>query len=123
MLTTNALELRAGARLLLDAATFRVGPGDRVGLVGRNGAGKTTLCRILAGESLPAAGAVERTSTVGYLPQDPRTGDLDTIARDRVLSARGIDELIRGMEKAQIELAERPHDDALIRRYGRLEEQ
>src|SRR5881227_3935518 len=107
MLTVTGLELRAGARLLLDAATFRVGSGDRVGLVGRNGAGKTTLCKVLAGEGIPAA----------------RTGDRDTIARDRVLSARGIDELLRGMEKAQIELAERPHDDALIRRYGRLEEQ
>jgi ATPase subunit of ABC transporter with duplicated ATPase domains len=115
--------VRAGARLLLDAATFRIGPGDRIGLVGRNGAGKTTLCRILAGEGAPATGTVDRTSTVGYLPQDPRTGDLDTIARDRVLSARGIDQLMRDMEKAQVELTERPDDDALIRRYGRLEEQ
>jgi ATPase subunit of ABC transporter with duplicated ATPase domains len=123
MLTANGLEVRAGARLLLDAATFRIGPGDRVGLVGRNGAGKTTLCRILAGEGTPAAGTVDRTSTVGYLPQDPRTGDLDIIARDRVLSARGIDQLMRDMEKAQVELTERPDDDALIRRYGRLEEQ
>jgi ATPase subunit of ABC transporter with duplicated ATPase domains len=122
MLTANGLELRAGARLLIDAATFRVGPGDRVGLVGRNGAGKTTLCRVLAGEGVPAAGTVDRTSSVGYLPQDPRTGDLDTIARDRVLSARGIDQLLRDMEKAQVGLAERPDDDALIRRYGRLEE-
>src|SRR3954463_7019188 len=123
MLTVNGLELRAGARLLIEAATFRVGPSDRIGLVGRNGAGKTTLCRVLAGEGAPAPRSVDRTSTVGYLPQDPRTGDLDTIARDRVLSARGIDALIRDMEKAQIELAERPDDDALIRRYGRLEEQ
>jgi len=123
MLTATGLELRAGARLLIESATFRVGSGDRIGLVGRNGAGKTTLCRVLAGEGPAAAGTVERTSTVGYLPQDPRTGDLDTIARDRVLSARGIDQLIRDMEKAQIALGERPDDDALVRRYGRLEEQ
>ena len=71
MLTVTGLELRAGARLLLDAATFRVAAGDRVGLVGRNGAGKTTLCKVLAGEGMPAAGTVERTSQVGYLPQDP----------------------------------------------------
>jgi len=56
MLTATGLELRAGARLLLDAATFRVAAGDRVGLVGRNGAGKTTLCKVLAGEGIPAAG-------------------------------------------------------------------
>src|SRR6476620_2538645 len=122
MLTVSGLELRAGARLLLESVTFRVAAGDRIGLVGRNGAGKTTLCKVLAGEGMPAAGSVERTSHVGYLPQDPRTGDLDTIARDRVLSARGIDELIRGMAKAQIELGERPDDQQLLRRYGRLEE-
>src|SRR3954452_4311265 len=122
MLTATGLELRAGARLLIESATFRVGAGDRIGLVGRNGAGKTTLCRVLAAEGTPAPGTVERTSTVGYLPQDPRTGDLDTIARDRVLSARGIDQLIRDMEKAQIGLGERPDDDAPVRRCGRLEE-
>jgi ATPase subunit of ABC transporter with duplicated ATPase domains len=122
MLTVTGLELRAGARLLLEAATFRVGPGDRIGLVGRNGAGKTTLCRVLAGEGAAAAGTVERSAAVGYLPQDPRTGDLDTIARDRVLSARGIDQLLRDMEKAQVELGERPDDEAAVRRYGRLEE-
>ena len=122
MLTVSGLELRAGARLLIEGATFRVGPGDRVGLVGRNGAGKTTLCKVLAGEGAPATGTVDRTSTVGYLPQDPRTGDLDTIARDRVLSARGLDQLMRDMEKAQIALGERPDDDAPIRKYGRLEE-
>ena len=50
MITVSDLELRAGPRLLLDDATFRVGPGDKVGLVGRNGAGKTTLTRVLAGD-------------------------------------------------------------------------
>ena len=57
MITATGLELRAGSRILIDDATFRVGPGDRVGLVGRNGAGKTTLTRILAGEGQPAAGS------------------------------------------------------------------
>src|SRR4051795_3295662 len=123
MITATGLELRAGARILLSPVTLRVQPGDRIGLVGRNGAGKTTTLKVLAGEGIPYAGAVERTSEVGYLPQDPRTGDLNTIARDRVLAARGIDELIRGMAKAQVELGERPDDQQLLRRYGRLEEQ
>ena len=47
---------------MLSAASFQVAAGDRIGLVGRNGAGKTTLTRILAGESLPAAGTVSGTS-------------------------------------------------------------
>ena len=79
MITAHQLEVRAGARLLMEDVSFRVAAGDKVGLVGRNGAGKTTLTKILAGEGLPAAGTVHATGSVGYLPQDPRTGDLDVL--------------------------------------------
>ena len=48
----TGLELRVSSRLLLGDATFRIAPGDRVGLVGRNGAGKTTLTRVLSGEHM-----------------------------------------------------------------------
>jgi ATP-binding cassette subfamily F protein 3 len=122
VITATGLELRAGARILLEPTTLRVQPGDRIGLVGRNGAGKTTTLRVLAGESLPHAGKAERTGPVGYLPQDPRTGDLDLLARDRVLSARGLDTLVTEIAKIQIRLAETPEDAALVRRYGNLEE-
>ena len=40
MITATELELRAGARILLEPTTLRVQPGDRIGLVGRNGAGQ-----------------------------------------------------------------------------------
>ena len=106
MIVARDLELRAGARLLLSGAGFHVGPGQRIGLVGRNGAGKTTLTRVLAGEALPAAGTVTRTGEVGYLPQDPRTGDLDVLARDRVLSARGMDAVLRHLRDAERAMAD-----------------
>jgi ATPase subunit of ABC transporter with duplicated ATPase domains len=122
MITVQDLELRAGARALLSNVTFRVQPGDRIGLVGRNGAGKTTLTKTLAGETLPAAGSITRSGEVGYLPQDPRTGDLETLARDRVLSARGLDEIVRKMEKLQVEMGEHPDDADVLARYGKLEE-
>jgi ATPase subunit of ABC transporter with duplicated ATPase domains len=122
MITAHDLELRAGARILLEPTTLRVQPGDRIGLVGRNGAGKTTTLRTFAAETLPHAGRIDRTGPVGYLPQDPCTGDLTVLARDRVLSARGLDALVTDIAKAQVELAERPHDEALLRRYGTLEE-
>ncbi|HEY0806984.1 MAG TPA: ATP-binding cassette domain-containing protein, partial [Pseudonocardiaceae bacterium] len=48
--------LSIGERALLDHVTWRVGPGDRIGLVGINGSGKTTLLRLLAGEREPATG-------------------------------------------------------------------
>jgi ATPase subunit of ABC transporter with duplicated ATPase domains len=122
MINATGLELRAGARILLSEAALRVQPGDRIGLVGRNGAGKTTTLKVLAGEGMPYAGAVERRGPVGYLPQDPRTGDLDVTARDRVLSARGLDTLLAEMKKLEVALAEDPSDQR-VRRYGALEDQ
>lgn len=105
MLTAQAVQLQVGARLLLDGATFRIGPGDRIGLVGRNGAGKTTLTRALAGELQPTAGTITRTGTVGYLPQDPRTGDLEMIARDRILAARDLVDINRRLRLAAERMA------------------
>jgi ATPase subunit of ABC transporter with duplicated ATPase domains len=124
MINATGLELRAGARILLSDAVLRVQPGDRIGLVGRNGAGKTTTLRVLAGEALPYAGKVERRGTVGYLPQDPRTGDLGSTARDRVLSARGLDTLLAEMQRVETQLAESGagEHDRLVRRYGTIEE-
>jgi ATPase subunit of ABC transporter with duplicated ATPase domains len=127
VITATDLEVRAGARTLLstDGAALRVQPGDRIGLVGRNGAGKTTTMRILAGEGEPYAGSVARTGEIGYLPQDPKEGDLDMLARDRVLSARGLDTLLADLEKQQALMAEVADDaarDKAIRRYGQLEE-
>ena len=124
MITASELELRAGSRVLLSGVTLRVQPGDRIGLVGRNGAGKTTSLRALAGESEPYGGIIRSTGPVGYLPQDPREGDLSVLAKDRVLSARGLDQILRDMEKAQTAMAELADDaerDRAVARYGRLE--
>ncbi|PZO99315.1 MAG: ABC transporter, partial [Dermacoccus nishinomiyaensis] len=123
MITAEGIELRAGSRILLENATFRVAPGDRVGLVGRNGAGKTTLTKVLAGDGIPAAGRVVTSGEVGYLPQDPRTGDLDVLARDRILSARGLDAIARDLRTAETNMAS--EDDAVrekaMKRYTRLD--
>ncbi|MCA1824502.1 MAG: ABC-F family ATP-binding cassette domain-containing protein [Mycobacteriales bacterium] len=124
MLSAAGLELRAGARLLLGPTDLRVGPGDRVGLVGRNGAGKTTLLRVLASEGVPAAGRVRASGDIGYLPQDPRTGDLDQLARDRILSARGLDQLVADLHDLRGAMASADDETrtSALRRYGPLED-
>ncbi|GAA4814145.1 ABC-F family ATP-binding cassette domain-containing protein [Tomitella cavernea] len=127
MITATDLEVRAGVRTLLTAPgdQLRVQAGDRIGLVGRNGAGKTTTLRILAGEGEPYAGSVTVGGEVGYLPQDPREGNLDTIAKNRVLSARGLDEIMLSMEKQQVLMGELVDDaarDRAIRKFGQLED-
>ena len=124
MISARDIELRAGARLLLSSATFQVSAGDKIGLVGRNGAGKTTLARVLAAEGQPAAGTVVTGGSVGYLPQDTRTGDLEALAVDRILSARGLDSLLAGMREAELQMADAnpARRDAGVRRYAHLEE-
>jgi ATPase subunit of ABC transporter with duplicated ATPase domains len=123
VISAQGVELRVGARVLLEDATFRVGPGDRIGLVGRNGAGKTTLTKALAGETQPTAGTIVRSGDVGYLPQDPRTGDLEQRAMDRVLSARDLDAVVRKLREAEGEMASADPvtQEAAMDRYPKLE--
>ncbi|GAA2176094.1 ABC-F family ATP-binding cassette domain-containing protein [Arthrobacter parietis] len=123
MITVSNLELRAGARLLMDQVSFRVDRGDKIGLVGRNGAGKTTLTRVLAGEGLPAAGTITRTGEIGYLPQDPRTPNMEQLARDRILSARNLDVVVRKLRETQDQMASEDTTvrDKAMARYDRLE--
>ncbi|MGN6763466.1 MAG: ABC-F family ATP-binding cassette domain-containing protein [Leifsonia sp.] len=124
MLAVQGLELRVGARLLMEDVTFRVADGDKIGLVGRNGAGKTTLTKVLAGDLLPSAGKVDRSGELGYLPQDPRSGNLDDLARTRILDARGLGSVVLEMQQATHDMAspESAVSEAAMKKYGRLEE-
>ena len=122
MLAVTDLEIRVGARTLMSGVTFRVDRGDKIGLVGRNGAGKTTLTKVLAGDGLPTAGHVQRTGEIGYLPQDPRSGDPEQTARARILDARGLGTIAADLAQAGAEMGA---DDAALaeramRRFSRL---
>ena len=108
MITATDLELRAGARILL-SRRHPAGAARRPDRPGRPqrrrqdhhpaGAGRRDACRTAAQvDAAPARSATCR--------RIPRKGDLDVTARDRVLSARGLDELLHEMEKPQIEMAE-----------------
>ena len=108
----------------MDEVSFRVERGDKIGLVGRNGAGKTTLTKTLAGELQPSGGTIERSGEIGYLPQDPRSGNPEDLARTRILDARGLGQLLLGMDQATHDMASA--DPAVsakaMKSYGDLEE-
>lgn len=125
MLAVHNLEIRVGARLLMEGVTFRVDKGDKIGLVGRNGAGKTTMTKALAGEAQPTGGTITRTGEIGYLPQDPRSGNPEDTARKRILDARGLGEIVEGIRQATLQMAS---DDSSVaekamKRYARLDDQ
>ena len=72
MLNIHNLSVSFGGSYLFEEVTFRLGSGDRVGLVGKNGAGKSTMLKILAGDFKPDSGtiATEKEVQMGFLRQD-----------------------------------------------------
>lgn len=72
MLNIHNLSVSFGGTYLFEEVTFRLGAGDRVGLVGKNGAGKSTMLKILAGDIKPDSGviATEKEVKLGFLRQD-----------------------------------------------------
>ncbi|AOZ99742.1 MULTISPECIES: ABC-F family ATP-binding cassette domain-containing protein [Flavobacterium] len=72
MLNIHNLSVSFGGTYLFEEVTFRLGAGDRVGLVGKNGAGKSTMLKMLAGDFKPDSGVIsqEKDIRMGFLRQD-----------------------------------------------------
>ena len=127
VINVSNFSLRIGPRELIHNASFRIDKGMCIGLVGRNGAGKTTTMRLLAGQedhgSAQYEGTITRNGTIGYLPQDPREGDPDQLARDRIISIRGIDAIIKKIKRAEQEMSttEGNRQQKAMERYVRLD--
>ena len=72
MLDVQNLGVSFGGEVLFENLSFRIGRGDRIGLIGKNGAGKSTFLKLLAGQNTPSVGgmSLEKNATIGYLPQE-----------------------------------------------------
>jgi ATPase subunit of ABC transporter with duplicated ATPase domains len=123
VLQVRDLSIDVGGRVVLEAASFSLHSGDKVGLVGRNGAGKTSLLKVLAGEAGSLEGSVLRRGAVGYLRQDPGRGGgvADTSAVGHVLSGRALDHAAERLEELRRSL-ERDASARNVARYSRAEE-
>ena len=75
-----------GGELLFSDVSFRISPGESVGLVGSNGVGKSTLLRVLAGILSPDEGEVSVGGIVAYMPQDVGADDDSRSVRELLLS-------------------------------------
>lgn len=78
----------SGREVLRDIE-WRIGPGERTGIVGANGAGKSTLLGLIAGTVAPTSGRVKRGKTVRLSILDQQSGELDAVAGDMVREVIG----------------------------------
>ena len=123
----SALTIEIGDRTLLDEASFVVGAGEKVGLVGRNGTGKSSFISVLVGEAAPHLrhrGNVRVLGSYGYLPQAPVPGGLglERTGFSHVLSARGLDVLDDALGSARRAMADDPSEEH-IELFTDLQEQ
>ena len=86
VLDIENLSYSIGGRELLHDVTWRLGPGDRVGLVGVNGAGKTTLLKLIQGTLEATAGVIKRGKTVNIATLSQEVRELDEFADERIFS-------------------------------------
>ena len=127
MIVGSSLNVEIGDRSLLRDASFVVGAGEKVGLVGRNGAGKSSLISVLVGEPQPqvrSSGNVRVRGTLGWLPQvpPPKGLGLDPSGFSHVLSARGLDVLDDALDQARKQMTKDPTEEN-IQHFSDLEEQ
>jgi ATPase subunit of ABC transporter with duplicated ATPase domains len=127
MIVGSALGVEIGDRTLLRNASFVVGAGEKVGLVGRNGTGKSSFISVIVGEHGPelrATGNVRIQGTVGYLPQVPTPEGLgmEPNGFSHVLSGRGLDVLDDALQQARTQMAKDPSAEN-VELFSDLEEQ
>ena len=116
-----------GGRKVLDKASFRVGDGEKVVLVGENGSGKSTLLKIVAGLLTPDSGDVSypKGTTIGYLPQEAIIETDRTLLEDLLFVFKDLVAAQKEMEELEHLMAETDPDsrefEKISHRYDHLQ--
>jgi ATP-binding cassette subfamily F protein uup len=122
LLTLDGVSLAFGHEALLDEASLRVEPGERICLIGRNGTGKSSLLKLVSGELLPDSGTIWRAPglRMARLEQDvPGRGDRSVF--DEVALGLGeLGALVAEYHHAALSAADGPE---ALDRLGRLQQQ
>jgi len=109
MLNIHNLSVSFGGSYLFEEVTFRLGAGDRVGLVGKNGAGKSTMLKILAKDFAPDSGsiAMEKEGKIGFLRQDIDFEQGRTVLEEAYQAFTDIKEVEKKLEEINHQLVTR----------------
>lgn len=109
MLSAQDISVSFGGTTLFESLSFRIGAGDRVGLVGKNGAGKSTLLKLIAQEHRPTTGdfALEKHCSIGYLAQDIDFEEGRTVLEESYQAFAELIALEKKQEQITNELLER----------------
>jgi len=109
VLDVEDADLSRGDRSLLSHATWRLGPGDRVGIVGVNGAGKTSVLNLLSGRLAPSAGRVKHGRTVALQHLTQELDEIDPEARvlPTIESIRRVTRMADGSDVSATSMLER----------------
>ncbi|OUS03349.1 glycosyl transferase family 2 [Flavobacteriales bacterium 33_180_T64] len=109
MLNIHNLSISFQGEFLFEDITFKLSPGDRIGLIGKNGAGKSTMLKILSKELEPDSGqiAADKNLSFGFLKQDIDFVLGRTVLEESYQAFEEIKELEVKMEYVNTQLAER----------------
>ena len=109
MLSVQNMTISFGGEVLFSEISFRLGPGDRVGLVGKNGAGKSTLLHLIAQDQTPTSGSIskEKNIQIGFLRQDIDFVKGRTVLEEAYQAFEEIKQLEHTMEEINESLVER----------------
>jgi ATP-binding cassette subfamily F protein 3 len=127
MISAVNISLNFSGRDIFNDVSFRIGPHDRIGLVGSNGAGKTTLLKLLVGEQSPAKGELAKAKfvTVGYLPQEGMHATGRTLYKEVETVFGDVLEVQQRLEQIHQRMSEVNHETdeftELLELYGELQ--
>ena len=109
MISVEGLTVEFGGFTLFDDVSFVVNKKDRIALVGKNGAGKSTMLKIFSGLQSPTSGSISvpKETTIGYLPQQMKLADTQTVREEAEHAFEHIHEMEKEIERLNQQLAER----------------
>jgi ATP-binding cassette, subfamily F, member 3 len=125
----SSLSKSFGGRVLLDAVSWQIDDGDRVGLAGPNGAGKTTLLKMMAALEEPDSGLITKPAglSIGYLPQDGLSHSGRTLIEEAGLAFKPLLDMRAEISAIEDRLGDEHADDdehaAMLSRYSDLQEE